>query len=175
LIAAAMASFTGSNVWREMTATDLPAVQAIADALHPNHPEDEAIFINRLKLHAAGCCVLVDGETAYGYAVSHPWHFKEPPALNALLDHIPSPMSTYYIHDLAILPQARKSAAAEHIVSRLARHATDLKLPNMSLVAVNNSVHFWERQGFLILATSELDRKLRSYGDHAQFMVRDLT
>jgi N-acetylglutamate synthase-like GNAT family acetyltransferase len=76
---------------------------------------------------------------------------------------------------LAILPQARKSAAAEHIVSRLARHATDLKLPNMSLVAVNNSVHFWERQGFLILATSELDRKLRSYGDHAQFMVRDLT
>lgn len=160
--------------WRPMTEADLPDVIAIADAVHPDFPEDEVVFANRLALHPCGCGVLDGDNGIKGYVVSHPWHFKQPPALNSLLTPAASP-STFYIHDLALLPETRKSGAGAVIVAMLVARAKLLNLPNMTLVAVNNSVHFWQRQGFIALRDAELDRKLQSYGEHARFMIRDLT
>ena len=53
-------------VWRPMTEADLPAVQAMADRLHPHHPEAPAVFAERLALAPAGCRVLAAGATAAG-------------------------------------------------------------------------------------------------------------
>ncbi len=47
-----------SPLWRAMTPGDLPAVLAIADVVHPDYPEDAAIFAERLALYPAGCRVL---------------------------------------------------------------------------------------------------------------------
>ncbi|MEH2476058.1 ribosomal protein S18 acetylase RimI-like enzyme [Nitrobacteraceae bacterium AZCC 2161] len=160
--------------WRAMTAADLPAVKALADCIHPDYPEDEAVFTDRLALHPAGCFTLQHNQGIAGYVISHPWHFRKPPALNALLAQAASPASTFYIHDLALLPAARKSGAASRIVDILAAHARSLQLPNMTLVAVNNSVHFWQRQGFNSVVDAGLDRQLQSYDEHARFMSRDL-
>jgi ribosomal protein S18 acetylase RimI-like enzyme len=164
----------GSLNWRMMTDADLPAVIDIADAVHPDFPEDEVVFANRLALHPAGCAVLEGDGGIKGYAISHPWHFKAPPALNSLLTMPPDP-STFYIHDLALLPETRKSGAGALAVDILVASAKLMQLPNMTLVAVNNSVHFWQRHGFNIMRDSELDQKLQSYGEHARFMIRDLT
>ena len=161
--------------WRPMIAADLPAVQALADAVHPDFPEDAAVFADRLALHPAGCFALQGDAGAIGYVLSHPWHIKQPPKLNAILGRPAAPASTYYIHDLALLPAARKSGAAAAIVEILAAHARALRLPNMTLVAVNNSVHFWRRQGFDIVVDPDLDRQLRSYDTQACYMSRDLT
>lgn len=160
--------------WRIMTEADLPSVLAIADAVHPDFPEDEVVFANRLTLHPSGCAVLEAQDGVRGYIISHPWQFKTPPALNSLLT-IPALPSTYYIHDLALLPETRRSGAATMAVDMMAAHARLMQLPNMTLVAVNNSVHFWQRHAFTIIRDSELDQKLQSYGDNARFMVRDLT
>ncbi len=160
--------------WRIMTEADLLAVLAIADAVHPDFPEDEVVFANRLTLHPSGCAVLEAQDGVKGYIISHPWQFKAPPALNSLLT-IPALPSTYYIHDLALLPETRRSGAATMAVDMMAAHARLMQLPNMTLVAVNNSVHFWQRHDFTIMRDSELDQKLQSYGDNARFMVRDLT
>jgi N-acetylglutamate synthase-like GNAT family acetyltransferase len=161
--------------WRAMTPDDLSAVKALADVIHPDYPEDGAVFADRLALHAAGCFTLQRDGAAIGYVVSHPWHFKQPPELNALLRHPAAPATTYYIHDLALLPAARNSGAAAAIVAALATHARALELPNMTLVAVNNSVHFWRRQGFDVVVDPLLDRHLQSYDTQACFMSRDLT
>jgi ribosomal protein S18 acetylase RimI-like enzyme len=157
-----------------MTEDDLPDVIAIADAVHPDFPEDEVVFANRLGMHPAGCAVLQGSDGIKGYAVSHPWHFKAPPALNSLLTMPVSP-TTFYIHDLALLTETRKSGIATLAVDMLVAHAKLMLLPNLTLVAVNNSVHFWQRHGFKILRDAELDQKLQSYGEHARFMIRDLT
>jgi N-acetylglutamate synthase-like GNAT family acetyltransferase len=106
--------------------------------------------------------------------LSHPWHDCSPPPLDAVLEPVTSP-STYYIHDLALLPETRGSGAGAAIVGILAARARTLQLPNMTLVAVNNSVHFWQRQGFTVTHDPALDAKLASYGDQAHFMTRDLT
>lgn len=158
--------------WRPMTSADLRAVGKVADTIHVDHPEDDAVFSERLALYPAGCWFLesADGVSADGYVVSHPWRFAAPPKLNALLRAIPADSTTYYVHDLAILPCARGSGAAAAIVSRLADHAMDRGFQTMSLVAVNGSQPFWIRFGF----AASGDADFSSYGEDARLMVRTL-
>ena len=156
-----------------MTAADLPAVGALAGRIHPAYPEDDAVFAERLRLYPDGCRVLVHGDDIAAYVVSHSWH-GEPPALNTLLGVLPAMPSTFYIHDLALAPDARGTGAASEIVSWLAAHAREIGTPSLSLIAVNSSADFWRRHGFEARRDPALDRKLRSYGVEAQFMTRSL-
>jgi ribosomal protein S18 acetylase RimI-like enzyme len=149
---------------------DLAQVVAVADLVHPDHPEDPEVFAERLTLHPQGCLVYEHGGDLTGYVVSHPWGAL-PPSLNARLGSLPPAPATYYIHDLALLPQARGFGAAGAVVRRLLAHAAALGLPNVSLVAVGGSAAFWSRCGFLEEGDPALDEKLRSYG-RARFMVR---
>ncbi len=160
--------------WRAMTLADLPEVVAIADVVHPDFPEDAAIFAERLALHPGGCRVLERDGGIAAYVLSHPWAAGSCPPLNRLLGTLPEPAASYYIHDLALLPAARGSGAAPAIVAALAEHATRLGLAAMSLVAVNGSAGFWRRQGFAEADVPALADKLASYGTDARFMVRDL-
>jgi ribosomal protein S18 acetylase RimI-like enzyme len=160
--------------WRPMTAADLPAALAVADVVHPNYPEDPAVFTERLALYPRGCLVLARHDRLIGYIVSHPWSYGEPPALNSLLGALPVPPTTYYIHDIALLPEARGTGAANAVVTRLIAQARDEGLPDLSLTAVNDSVAFWTRHGFRLAEEPALDEKLRSYDAAARFMVCDL-
>ncbi|WP_456717140.1 GNAT family N-acetyltransferase [Bradyrhizobium sp. USDA 4353] len=153
-----------------MAIGDLAAVDAIAARVHPDFPEDAAVFAERLRLDPDGCHVLVTAANCVGYLISHPWHLGEPPSLNSLIKRIPPEPSTYYIHDLALLPSARGSGAAARIVEQLSEQARRLQLPSLSLVAVNGSVPFWERQGFVVAQ----DQDATGYGDDARRMVRHL-
>ncbi len=169
-----IAALNSSYTWRPMTVGDLPAVKALADIIHPAFPEGDAIFANRLALHPGGCEVLDGDDGLKGYVLSHPWLDRSPPPLNAVLTPVTTP-TTYYIHDLALLPETRGTGAGKAVVGLLAARAHTLHLPNMTLVAVNNSVHFWRRQGFTVTDDPVLEAKLASYGDQAHFMTRDLT
>jgi GNAT superfamily N-acetyltransferase len=157
-----------------MTTADLPAVDAVAARVHPAFPEDEAIFAERLRLYPPGCHVLDRNGTIAAYAVSHPWIDRAPPPLNAPLGGLPARPSTYYLHDIALLPEARGSGAGAEIVATLAAQAGAEQLSSLSLIAVNGSAGFWRRQGFEVVADDALAAKLRSYGADAQFMVRRL-
>lgn len=161
--------------WRPMTAVDLVAVNAIAAAVHVDYPEDAAVFAERLALHPQGCHVLAERDHAgiIGYIISHPWRLEEPPALNALLRAIPAPASTYYIHDIALLPQARGSGATEAVLTTLLHHAETIA-DNVSLVAVGGTVPFWRRHKFASRDSTTLALKLASYGEGVSYMVRPL-
>lgn len=158
--------------WHLMTPADLPAMLAIADVVHPTYPEDPEVFAERLVLYPDGCLVLMREGKAVGYIVSHPWTYAQPPALNSLLGALPIPPTTYYIHDIALLPEARGTGGANAVVARLIAQAGALGVGTISLVAVNDSVAFWMRHGFRVVADAALDKKLRSYDADARFMVR---
>jgi ribosomal protein S18 acetylase RimI-like enzyme len=161
-------------VWRAMTLIDLPAVMATAAQVHPGYPEDEAVFAERLELAPQGCLCLGDGGALAGYVVSHPWQTGQPPALNTLLGTIPADVADWYIHDLALLPQARGSGAGGSIIAYLADLAASAGCTRLALVAVNDSVGFWEHHGFRAVHDVALARKLASYDDAARYMVRHL-
>ncbi|MET0530517.1 MAG: GNAT family N-acetyltransferase [Microvirga sp.] len=160
--------------WRPMTSGDLAHVQVLADTIHVEHPEEPHVFSERLRLYPQGCAVLeVDGRLI-GYALTHPWRYGEPPSLNSHLEHVPSDATTYYVHDVALLPEARGMGYAVRIGEWLVDHAARGGFPNLSLVAVNGSQPFWERLGFRVAAIPGLASKLLSYGPDAVLMVRDL-
>jgi ribosomal protein S18 acetylase RimI-like enzyme len=165
--------------WRPMSVADLPAVRAIAEKVHPAFPEEAEVFAERLRLYAPGCLVFSSGEDIAGYVISHPWRAMDPPALNSRLGEIPGQPETYYIHDIALLRELHGTGAAALVVALLLARAGREKLATASLVAVNDSVGFWERHGFRKITSDKivdatLVRKLRGYGGAATFMVRQL-
>nr|WP_120007368.1 GNAT family N-acetyltransferase [Pseudoroseomonas vastitatis] len=153
-----------------MRPADLPAVSRIAAAVHRDFPEEDAVFAERLALSPAGCLMLERAGAAAGYAISHPWHFGPPPALNSLLGELPARPETHYLHDVALLPAARGAGAARILLGRLEVLAGGLPL---SLVAVGGTTGFWAGLGFRPREEPALLAKLASYGDPtARFMVQ---
>lgn len=157
-----------------MTPHDLDEVKVLADRIHLDHPEDREVLVERQALYPHGCHVLVEGDALIGYALTHPWRFGEPPPLNSLLGRIPGDATTYYIHDVALLSQARGKGYAAQAGALLATHARAIGFANISLVAVNRSQAFWEKLGFEVRTVPGLQTKLSSYGADAVMMVREL-
>jgi ribosomal protein S18 acetylase RimI-like enzyme len=160
--------------WRAMTFYDLPAVEKIAAEVHPGFFESPEVLAEKQRLYHHGAYLLEIGERPAGYVLSHPWRSGSLPALNTRLDALPEYADTYYLHDLALLPVARRIGAASFIVNALAKHATAHGFATMSLVAVNGSQGVWERHGFAVVDAADVHEKLKSYEDAARLMVRPL-
>ncbi|MFC0283122.1 GNAT family N-acetyltransferase [Camelimonas abortus] len=159
--------------WRPMAAADLPGVLALAEAVHPDYPEDAAVFAERLRLFPEGCLTLETQAGLAGYLVAHPWTAGRPPALNSLLGALPARPQLYYLHDLALAPAARGSGAAPAAVALAAQTAARLGLGRMALVAVGGADGFWRRCGFAPAAEPALQEAARRYDPHALYMTRE--
>lgn len=159
--------------WRAMTTADLADVQAIAGQVHAAYPERPEVFAERLRLHPAGCFVLTDPEPVTGYAVAHPWD-GPPPALDVLLQGLPPAPRTLYIHDIALLPNARGRRAVADLMVRLSENARQQRLPTLSLTAVGGTAPVWRHMGFRVDAEPAYAAKLATYGGDAVFMMRDV-
>jgi ribosomal protein S18 acetylase RimI-like enzyme len=157
-----------------MTAYDLPAVGRIAAAVHPGLYEAPEVLAERQQLYPHGCYLLEIGERPAGYVLSHPWRAGALPPLNARLGAIPADATTYYLHDLALMPFARRVGAASRIVRALVKHAGAGGFASVTLVAVNGSQSYWERHGFAMQHAPEPGDKLESYGPDARLMVKAL-
>lgn len=157
--------------WRAMAPGDLDGVVAVARVAFPDHPEGRACFAERLALAPASCFVLEgEGGTA-GYLIAYPWPLEAIPPLDTLLGSLPETRETWYLHDLALLPEARGGGHA--------RAGLDLLFGRVDapigLVSVNESVAFWQARGFVPLDSPALRAKLASYGPGAHYMVRRVT
>ena len=160
------------DAWRAMTPADLPAVTALAAAIHVAHPEEDAVFAERLALFPAGCLVLEDQDGIAGYVLAHPWRRLAPPALNARLDALPADPDCLYLHDVALAPSARGRGAAAAALARLDALAQASHLPCIALIAVGGTLAFWKRHGFAPVDAPSLATKLRSYDADARLMQR---
>ncbi len=167
-----MTSEMGRPAWRHMHARDIAGVMAVAEQVHPDFFEEEAVFRDRLRLYPAGCFVYARDNGILGYGVSHPWRLDTVPALNSVLEKLPEDSSTYYIHDIALLPAVRSGGVASRVIELMAAQAEADGFLTMALVAVNNSWGFWEKKGFVTRDLPALAEKLKSYSDDAFYMVR---
>jgi ribosomal protein S18 acetylase RimI-like enzyme len=160
-----------SLAWRPLTETDLPELARIAAKVHPDFPEEDAIFAERLALAPAWCFALAEGKSLCGYVLAHPWA-GPPPKLDTLLGALPDPPTHGYVHDLALLPEARRGSHGRIIVNRLISQAKSSQFRTLALVAVSGSAPFWQRQGFRIAPPPG---PLAGYGPDARYMLRELT
>ncbi|KAK4184023.1 hypothetical protein QBC35DRAFT_75769 [Podospora australis] len=171
--------------WRPMTVDDIPGLMLVADEVHPELPESDHVFAERVKLFPEGCLALVDhgddndghdagGEPKklYGYVVSHPIRRRQPPALDSLLGGISEDADQYYIHDFAIFPGFRGRGLAVLCLDKLLVIAE--RFPSACLVSVYGTSPFWGSFGFASPASIEhaLQVKVQGYGDDATYLER---
>lgn len=170
----APSSVTAPAAWRGMRAADLSAVIAIAARVHPDYPEDAAVFGERLALCPAGCLVLEGAGGPDGYVLSHPWRDDAPPALNVALGALPARPDCWYLHDIALLPHARGRNAPAAALAMLAARARKAGLSRIVLVATGSAGAYWLRAGFTALDRPRAAAILRSYDPAARLMSRAL-
>ncbi|KAH7382393.1 hypothetical protein DE146DRAFT_748665 [Phaeosphaeria sp. MPI-PUGE-AT-0046c] len=160
-------------IWRRLELRDIEALVSIADTIHPGLPERTEVFAERVILFPAGCLALVDDQSdkLYGYAISLPIAYRQPPALDVLLGRLPTEADQYYIHDVAILPEHQGKGYARCCVETLLVIADGYA--TTSLVSVYGTAPFWQRYGFMrVEPDGELVTKLLNYGEDAVFLER---
>jgi len=157
--------------WRAMALGDLDGVAAVARTAFPDHPEGRACFEERLTLAPDSCFVLEGEGGVVGYLIAYPWPLEAIPPLDTLLGSLPESRASWYLHDLALLREARGGGNAR---AGLALLFAKLDAP-IALVSVNESAAFWQAQGFVPQDSPALKAKLSSYGPGARYMVRGVT
>lgn len=161
-------------LWREMVESDLPTIWQIASICHPSFPETDSVLSEKFYLSPCTCLVLsTDRGKPVGYLLAHPYRLQNVPPLNRLLTAIPDDADALFIHDLALLPDFRCRGLARKAVSIVKKRAAKASFKNLSLIAVNGSTGFWEKQGFRVVEPSvALAEKLQAYSDDAVYMVK---
>jgi ribosomal protein S18 acetylase RimI-like enzyme len=154
-----------------MSTSDTKGVLRVADKVHPDLPESESVFAERMKLFPEGCLVLVQEDEVCGYVISHPIHHGHPPALDSLLGEIAPDADQFYIHDLAILPGFRGRGLAAECIGKLFMVAQ--RYETTCLVSVYDTAPFWAHFGFVPEPVDEvLSKKLQGYGADATYLTR---
>jgi hypothetical protein len=158
--------------WRPTVQSDIPELYQLSEQIHPDLPESEQVFHNRLAHFPRGCLTLTltltnvttnpttdinnnktpqePQEQIKGYILSHPIPQNQPPPqLDTLLEtNIPPDTDAsyhYYIHDIAITPDVRgKGLAREGIEMLLFGIVREKRYGNTALVSVYGTASFWE-------------------------------
>jgi GNAT superfamily N-acetyltransferase len=101
---------------RSLSTWDLADVARIQQACYSGHfIESIDSFAAKLSAHSGFSFVAESGGVAVGYVVAFPWTFGEVPELGGL-DYTPAPdTDSLYLHDLAVIPDARSSGAAQRL------------------------------------------------------------
>ncbi|KFH48804.1 hypothetical protein ACRE_003190 [Hapsidospora chrysogenum ATCC 11550] len=161
--------------WRRLAESDIDSLMSVAEQVHPDLPESAHVFTERIKLFPQGCLALVDEhDRLCGYAISHPIRKGQPPALDTLLEELPSDeqeQQYYYIHDVAILSRVRGRGLAAECVKQLLEAAKSYEIT--CLISVYGTESFWSRFGFVPGPVGDRTaEKLRVYGEDAKYLVR---
>jgi len=157
--------------WQQAHITDAAKIAAVAESIHPDFPEDLSIFANKLALFPLGCLCLQGEQGAIGgYVISHPWRLGSPPALNTPIPTLPEQPNSYYLHDIALLPQYQGKGYARKVLQKLEALCRESGLDNITLLSVGGADGFWRGMGFEDISHLTSAEKLASYGNSAVYM-----
>ncbi len=156
--------------WLPLTGGDIAEVFAAAARLHPALPERAEVLAEKLRLFPDGCRKFAAGGRLAGYGLAHPWTLGSAPKLDSFLGALPAAPDCLYLHDVAILPEARGRGAAGSYVGYLEGLARKLGFRHLTLVSVYGTVPLWEKLGFTVVSAGA--PPLPSYGPSAVYMVK---
>jgi N-acetylglutamate synthase-like GNAT family acetyltransferase len=95
------------------------------------------------------------------------------PSLDSLLGALPSSGEVLYLHDVALLPEAKKRGAVGSLLPLIYATARAAELDRLALTSVNGSAPVWRRYGFKEKSLPHLSAILATYEDAAHYMVRE--
>ena len=152
-------------------------------------PERAEAFINKLQ-QAPDCAFVVEDKNdaikdtgdnydagrkesrpLLAYLFALPIRTEQPPALDADDFIVPPEADCLYLHDLAIDPSARGLGLSTPLLEAFFNTARAQGFTQTSLIAIQNSVPFWQRYGFHnrhpLSQDAELQARISVYGEAA--------
>lgn len=173
------AATSGYAQWqiRPMHETDLPGILAIQAAAYPPELIESSTALHaKLQLAPESCWYVESNGMPQAYLFAHPWLDGLPPALDQPLACLPESCPIFYLHDLALRPEARGNGLGEALVCTALKHARARGHRSAALVAIATARSFWHRQGFVARAepSAQLQEKLAAYGAGAHYLEASL-
>lgn len=160
--------------WRAMTKADLGEVADLAQTVHRDYPESDAVYDACLRLYAEGCHVLdCEAGDIVGYLIAHPGTLGSPPTLDLPLSALPEQPDCYFLHDLALSASARGQGMARAAVEIVVADASCAGFRTIGLIAVGDAHDFWAKRGFVEHGDGHVDAA-KGYGPEARLLVRRL-
>jgi predicted N-acetyltransferase YhbS len=164
------------HLFRTMTPADVPAVMQIqARCYGVSMQESEAAIRDRLEASPDLSWVADTDGRIGAYLVAYRSRLGKLGALGAPFD-IPADPDSLYLHDLAVDPGCKGQGLGPALVRMALRKADDESLPYSSLVSVQASKEFWERQGYAVWTDLDVRQALHldTYTGPAWYMVNRL-
>jgi ribosomal protein S18 acetylase RimI-like enzyme len=162
---------------RQMQHSDLAAVIRLQDSCyHDELYEAPEVVLQRFMRHPQSCWVAVYKDKLWGYLFTYPSKVGNVNPLGAEFPQYAN-ADCLYLHDVAVSRDARGQGVATSLVTQAAQHAKELGLQRLALVAVQNSVEFWQQQGFVkfLPVTAEITQALATYqGSIAHYLTAEL-
>lgn len=164
------------HVFRRMTPADVPAViQVQARCYGPSMLESEAAIRARLDAEPDLSWVADAGGRISAYLVAYRSRLGKLGALGAPFDIAADPDSLY-LHDLAVDPNCKGQGLGPALVRMALEKASNECLAYSSLVSVQASRNFWERQGYTVWSglDAQQEAHLSTYPGRSWYMVNRL-
>lgn len=160
---------------RPITANDWPAIMAIqAQCYVELTPESLEVMQSKWQTSPTSCVVFERQGNVLAYALVHPWQRGDAPSLNRELKG-PIESNSWYLHDMAISPNAQGMGIGKQLFTYLINQAKTLMLNGIGLVAVQGAQTYWQQQGFKPEPTSaKLAQSLESYPTGACYLYLPL-
>lgn len=139
--------------------------------------ESEQAFLSKIK-GSKGFCWIVEGQDkVLAYLMSVPAKTPYIPCLHMENYQQPEGADILYLHDMAITPQARGQGLKRRLLDKVLVHAHQVHFRQVILIAVQNSVPVWEKEGFSVVDANSLglEKVLQSYGSDAKLMSKTLS
>jgi len=162
---------------RLMASADLPAVLQVQAACYvPDNLENHATFATRLQAVPDLSWVGVMDGQVHAYLVCYRSVLGKVGALSGAFEQAQHP-TCLYLHDLAVGPAARGLGLGQALITHALDQARREHLTHAALVSVQDSLPFWQQQGFVRQhdLSPEQQQTLDSYhGGTAHYMTRAL-
>ncbi len=161
---------------RLMQQADLPAVIALQDSCYSDVLYEPPALLAARLASAAQSCWLAENTAGelLAYLFSYPSRLGKITFLATAFDVAKMP-ELLYLHDMAVSEKARGLGLARALLAKAEQFSHSLSLHQLGLVAVQGSVSYWQKQGFIVQTELSADAKaaLSSYtGERAQYMLK---
>lgn len=163
---------------RLINKSDLSAVVAIQDSCYGDELFEDASLIQRRLASQPDSCWLAENHSkeVLAYLFSYPARDKQVAALGSEFPRY-TEAELLYLHDMAVGQNARSLGLASRLLGYAEQHAVALGFSRLALVAVQGSVPYWQKHGFVVvnLSSPEAAKALASYsGQNAMYMQKSL-
>ena len=161
--------------WRPATAGDLDAVERVGNAIHVNLQERPEVFANKLALFPPGCsCWRAMARLQVSAFAPSVGAGRYPAAGHVDCRTAAGAELSFYPRRRSASPAARGQGAAGVLMDLFEAVARRHALAALALVSVYGTYVYWERFGFQATAEPGLADKLKSYGETARYMRKNL-